>query len=159
MFRYPQWQWAKPTSGIRDNCGSLPLPPADHARSTLFCLAHKGGAAPAASSCRVLGRDNDQASGRCSEHLEVAAAGWRCSQGCESNNVWCSVAVPSFFWQTPEVTGSQVEPTHRPPVVAVHASLWPLKGLLWSAPATCRSCKRHHVALSPPLPLAHTRGT
>ena len=44
-----------------------------------------------------------------------------------------------------------MEPTHRPPVVAGHASLWTLRGLLQSVPATCRSLKRHH------LHLAHTR--
>ena len=63
LLRYLQWQWAMPTSGIRDNCGSLSLPPADHARRTLSHLAHSGGAAPAAPSCRVLGRDSDQGSG------------------------------------------------------------------------------------------------
>ena len=24
LFRYPQWKWAMPTSGVRDNCGGLP---------------------------------------------------------------------------------------------------------------------------------------
>ena len=42
------------------NCGGLPLTPADHARSTLSHLAQAGGAAPAAPSCRILGRDSDQ---------------------------------------------------------------------------------------------------
>ena len=37
-----------------DNCGGLSLPPADHARSTLSCLAHAGGATPAAPTLRVL---------------------------------------------------------------------------------------------------------
>ena len=31
--------------------------------------------------------------------------------------------------------------------------------MLWFVPTACRSHKRHHVVLSPPLPLAHTRGT
>ena len=54
--------------------------------------------------------------------------------------------------------GSLVEPTHRPPVVASHTSLWPLRRPLRSVPATCRSCKRQHVALSLLMPLVHTRG-
>ena len=36
--------------------------------------------------------------------------------------------------------------------------LWPLRQPPWSIPATCRSRKRYRVVLSPPLPLAHTRG-
>ena len=86
----------RPTSGIRDNCGGLPLLPADHARSTLSHLAHIGGAAPAASSCGVLGRDSDQVFGCRPEHLAVAAAAQVCSQGSENNSIWCLVAVPSF---------------------------------------------------------------
>ena len=81
-------------SGI---CGGLSLPPADHARSTLSHLALTGGTAPVASSCRVLGRDSDQVPGHHPEHLAVAAAGWVCSQGSESNSFWYLVAVPSFF--------------------------------------------------------------
>lgn len=84
-------------SGARDSYGGLPPPPADHARSTLSRLAHAGGAVLATSSCRVLGRDSDQASGHCPECLAVAAAVWVCSQEGDSNNVWCLVAVPSFF--------------------------------------------------------------
>ena len=49
-----------------------------------------------------------------------------------------------------------MEPTHRPLVVPCHASLWPLRYLPWSIPAACRSCKRQHNTLSPPLPLAQT---
>ena len=96
-----------PTSEVRDNCDSLPPPPADHTRRTLFHLAHAGGAAPAAPSCRVLGRDSDQVSGCYPECLAVAAAGQVCSQGSENNSIWCLVAVPSFFpfLSTPEVTG------------------------------------------------------
>ena len=82
-----------PTSGARDNCSDLPLPPVDHARSTSSCLAPTGGAAQAAPSCRFLGRDSDQASGHCPECLAVAAAGRVCSQGSESNNRWCSIAM------------------------------------------------------------------
>lgn len=74
-----------------------PLPPADHARSILSSLAHAESAVSTAPSCRVLGRDSDQVPGCCPEHLAVAAAGPVCSQGDESNNVWCLVAVPSFF--------------------------------------------------------------
>ena len=88
LFRYLQWQCATPISGIRDNCGGLPLPPACHTRSTLSHLAHAGGAAPVAPSCRVLGRDSDQVSGCHPEHLAVAATGWVCSQGNERNSIW-----------------------------------------------------------------------
>lgn len=104
-----------PTSGVGNNCGGLHSPPANHARSTPSCLAHAGGAAPAAPSFRVLGEDSDQAFRRCPEPLAVAAAGRVCSQEGESNNVWCLVPVPSFFLfsfffffflLTPEVTGT-----------------------------------------------------
>jgi len=88
-----------PTSGIRDNCGGLPLPPVDHARITLSHLANAEGAAPAAPSWKVLGMDSDQASGCCPEGLAVAAAEWVCSQGSEISGGWCFVAVPSFFCQ------------------------------------------------------------
>ena len=77
--------------------GVLPLLPADYARSTLSYLAHTGGAAPVAPSCRVLERDSNQVSGGHPERLSVAAAAWVCSWGSESNSVWCLVAVPSFF--------------------------------------------------------------
>ena len=99
------WWWATHTSGVRDNCSGLPMPPVEHARNTMSCLAHAGGAAQFAPSCRVLGRDSDQAFGHCLEHLAVAAAGWVCSQGSESNNGWCLVAVSSFLL-TSEVTGA-----------------------------------------------------
>ena len=101
-----KWWRAIPLSGARDNCGSLPPPPVDPARSTLSHLAHAGGAASAAPSFRVLGRDSDQVSGHCPDCLAVAPAGCVCSQGSKSNSVWCLVAVPSFsFLPTPEVTG------------------------------------------------------
>ena len=61
-------------------------------------LAHIGAAAPAAPSCRVLGKDSGQASEHCPEDLAVAAAGRVSSQGGESNDVWCLVAVSSFFF-------------------------------------------------------------
>ena len=51
-----------------------------------------------------------------------------------------------------------MEPTHRPPALTSHASLWPPRQPSWSVFATCRWCKRHHIALSPLIPLAHTRG-
>ena len=161
LFKYLQCQWAMPTSGIRDSWGGLPLPPpADHARSTLSHLGHTGGAAPVAPSCRVLGKDSDQVSVGHPEHLAVTAAGWVCSQGSESNSVWCLVAMPSFFlfWQPLRWLGSLVDPIHRLPVVASHTSFWPLRQPLQFAPATCGSCKRHHVMLSPLMPLAHTIG-
>ena len=74
------------------------LPPVDHARSSSSCLVPIGGAAPVALSCRLLRRDSDQAFGPCTKHLAVAAAGRVYSHGGESNNVWCLVAVPSFFF-------------------------------------------------------------
>ena len=92
-------------SGARDSYGGLPPPPADHARSTLSRLAHAGGAVLATSSCRVLGRDSDQASGHCPEFWAVADAGQVCSQGSESNDMWCLFEV-LFFLLTPEVTGA-----------------------------------------------------
>ena len=75
-----------PTSRVRDNCGGLPPPPADHASSTPSHLAYAGSSEPAAPSHKVLGRDSDQASGHCLEHLAVAPAGQVCSQGSERNN-------------------------------------------------------------------------
>ena len=98
LFRDPLWWWAMPTSGVSSNCCGLPPPPADHVRSTLFHLAHTGGAAQAVPSCRFLGRDSDQVSEHHPEHLAVVAAGWVYSQASENNNWWCSVAVPTFFF-------------------------------------------------------------
>ena len=69
---------AMATSGFKDNCSGLPLPPVDHARRTWFHLAHAGGAVQAAPSFRVLGRYSDQVCRCCSESLAVAAAGWVC---------------------------------------------------------------------------------
>ena len=82
-------------SRVSDSCGGLPLLLADHARSTLSHLAHTGGAAQAAPSFRILGSDRNQACGHGLGCLAVAAAGLVFSQGCESNNRWCSVTMPS----------------------------------------------------------------
>ena len=41
----PQWWWATSTSGVRDNCGGLPLPHIDHKRNTPSHLTLAGGAA------------------------------------------------------------------------------------------------------------------
>ena len=154
MFRDPQWQRATSTSGVGDNFSGLPPPPADHSRSTLSHLAHAGGATPAAPSCRVLGRDSNQTFGCPPDCLAVAAAGRVCSQGAKSNNVWCLVAVPSFFLPTPGVIGAAGGAHSQARSGSNHASLWPLIQLLWSVPATCRSRKRHHVAPSPPAALS-----
>ena len=64
-----------PTSGVSDNCGGLPTPPADHARGTSSHLANTEGPAQAAPSCPILGSDRDQECGHCPEHLAVVAAG------------------------------------------------------------------------------------
>ena len=80
-----------------------------------------------------------------------------CSQGSESNNGWCSVAVPSFL-PTYEVLGvtsgvySQTPSGGRPflPLVSEITAV--------ALPSTNRSYKSQCIALSPPLPLAHTRG-
>ena len=236
----------------------MPLPSVDHARSISSCLAPIADAAQTAPRCRFLGKDSGQESGHCPERLTVAAEGWVCSQGSESNNRWCSISVsfsvvPSetasdfcsgiptgggprppleseitavfclchlqttqeapcltyptqkvlpqllpfigswkgtltnclgidqnvwqwqlqgrcvlremrataygawlqclffffFFLPIPEVMGPQVEPTHRPPVVASHASTWPSRQSPWSVPAACRPFKRHHSPLIP----------
>ena len=51
-------------------------------------------------------------------------------------------------------------PTHRPPVVASHESLWPLRQLPSCVPATCRSRKRHQRCTYRPDPLSpHKRCT
>ena len=106
------------------------------ARSTPSHLAHTGGAAQAAPSCKILGGDRDQACGHCPEHSAVAATGLMCSQGCESNNRWYSVIVPSSVallkWLGPN-----------------HTLLWSQRGLQWFAPTTSSPCKNHPVPLSP----------
>ena len=112
-----------PTSGVRDNCGDMPLPPVDLARSTLSGLAPTGGVAPVAPGYRFLGRDNDQASGCCPEHLAMAIAGWVCSQGSESNNRWCSIAMSSSAVLS-EVVGLQLVLAQGSPVLVGHDPLW-----------------------------------
>ena len=87
-----------PSSEIKGNCGSFPLPPADHARGTLSHLANAGGAAPAAPSCRVLGRDSDEVSGHHAEHLVMAAAGQMFSQGsATAYGAWLQCPFLFFF--------------------------------------------------------------
>ena len=56
----------------------------------------------AAPGCSALGSGSDH---QAPEALVMAAAGCVHSQGSESNNRWCSVAVP-FSAMTPEVTGA-----------------------------------------------------
>ena len=63
-----------------------------------------------------------------------------------------------FFCQPLRWLGLQVEPTHRPPVVASHTSLLPLRQLLQSVAAACRPFKRHHITHNPLIPLANIRG-
>ena len=95
--------------------------------------------------------------GHCPERLAVAATGQVCSQESESNNRWCSVAGPSFV-PTSEVTEFTGGACSQTSSGAGHALLWFLRCLLWCNPADYRSHKRLHVVLSPPLPLALTRG-
>ena len=66
------WWWAMPIYGVRDNCGGLPLPPAELTRSTLSRLAHTGGAGPAAPSCWSW-------EGTVIKHLGAAQSIWQCS--------------------------------------------------------------------------------
>ena len=67
-------------------------------RSTLSHLSHTGGAAPAAPSCRVLGRDSDEVSGHHAEHLVMAAAGQMFSQGsATAYGAWLQCPFLFFF--------------------------------------------------------------
>ena len=60
---------------------------------------------PTAHSYRFLGKDSDQVSGHCPQPLVVAAAGWMCSQGSQSNIRWYSVAMSSSVLPS-EVVGA-----------------------------------------------------
>ena len=148
-----------PISWVRDNCVIWhPLLPLDHSRSIPSCLTHTRGAAQAALSCRVLGSDSDQAC------VGAAWSVWQWQQqgGCVSRGVKATTSgawlqCPIFCWSL-RWLGPQVEPVHRPLVVAGHAFLWFLRWLLWFVPAACSSSKRNHIVLSLLLPLAHTRG-
>ena len=92
--------------------------------------------------------------------MAMAAAGQVYSQGDESNNMWCLVVVPSFiFLPTQEVTRAAGGAHSQAPSGGRPCLPWPLNRLPQSVPAAYRSHKRHLVALSPPLPLAHTRGS
>ena len=91
------WQ-AMPTSEVRDNHGGLLLPLLDYERSTSSCLTHAGGTEPAASSCRVLGRDSDQASGCCPEVWP-----WQQQGSCVLRGVRAATGGAQLL--TPEVTG------------------------------------------------------
>ena len=88
----------------------------------------------------------------------MAATGCVSSQGSESNKRWCSVAEPSSL-PTSEVTGAAGGACSQTPVGGRPHPPCCLRRLLCFVPTSCRSCKRHCVVLSPPLPLAHTGGT
>ena len=60
----------------------------------------------------------------------------------------CNALLFSFL-ATPVVTGVTGGAHTQASVVASHAFLWPVRRLPLSVPATCRSCKRHHVTLRP----------
>ena len=96
----------------------LPLPPADHPRSTLSHLAHEGGDVSAAPSCGVLGRDSDQVT----HHSECWL--WQLQGRCVPRGVRATVYgaclhCPLFFFlPTPEVTGVTGGTHSRPQVVA-----------------------------------------
>ena len=120
-----------------------PPPPVDHARSTSSHLTPTGGVTPAAPSCRFLGGDSDQASGHFPEHLAVAAAGWVCSQGRESNNVVLGCGALPFLL-TPVVTEATGGTHSQAPIVAGHTSLWPPRQLPQYIPASCSPLKAPH---------------
>ena len=98
----------------------MPPPTVDHSGNSPSHLAHAGAAAQTAPSCRVLGRDSDQACGHCPKHLAVAATERIYSEECESKNKWCLVAVPSSVVH-PEVTGTANGPAYGLLMVAGHA--------------------------------------
>ena len=81
------------------------------------------------------------------EHLAVAAAGWVWvrSQGSESNNTQCSVAVPSFL-PTPQVTGAKggacsQTPSGGGPCPSLQSEIAPVV-----YPNAYSPCKRCHTA-------------
>ena len=93
-------------SSFSGNCVGLHPPPVDHAWGDLSVLAHIGGAAQAAPSCRILGSARDLAYGYCPEHSVVAAAGPVCSQGCKRTKSWFSHN--AFLCDALEVNGAAV---------------------------------------------------
>lgn len=70
---------------------------------------------------------------------------------------WVVLSCSVLFFVELLVDWGQVVLVHRPLEVAGHIPLWCLRWLLWFSPAACRSHKSCCIALSPPLPLAHTR--
>ena len=110
--------------GVIDNCGDLPLLSVDNARSTLSCLDPTGCAAPAAPKSRSLGRDSNQASGHCSEHLAVRQK----LGGCAPKEARATTAgVPSQclpLWCPLSLLGLQVVLVQGFPVVVGHTHLW-----------------------------------
>ena len=131
-----------PSSGVIDKSGGLPPSPADHERSTLSHLAHTEGAEPAFPSCRFLGKNSDQASGHCPEHLLVAADRWVCSQGSKRNNRWCFIAMSSVV--PSEVTGAASDSCSGLCMAMGHAHLWNQL-----APITCRQHRKNPIPLRP----------
>ena len=147
-----------PTSGARDNCCCLSLPPVDHARITLPYLVHAVSFAQDAPILRILEADSNQACVCCPEHLAVtAASGLVCSQGVRTAMSGAWLQCP--FLPTSEMTGANVEPVHRPLLVwaTPPSGFWDdCCGFSWVPIVMQESLC---CAYPPPLPLAHTRGT
>lgn len=141
-----------PTSGIRGNCGGFPPLHADHPTGTLSHLVHAGGAAPAALSCRSWEGTVTKCLGATQSIWQWKLQGRCVPYRSENNSILCLVSMPSlFFFTNPEVIGV-ADGAHS------QASLWPLRRLTQSVPATCSLRKRLHITFSPLMPLAHTRG-
>ena len=146
-------------SGVRDNCCGLPLPPVDHSKKHLICLALTGGAVPAASSCRVFERTVIKHLGAAQSTWQWELQGWCVPKRVKATmcGAWLQRPLPLPSPATPYVAGASGGAHLQVPSGAGHTSLWPPRGLPRSFPDTaCRSRKRYHVALSPLLPLAHT---
>ena len=150
-----------PTFEIRDNCGGLPLPPEDHARSNLSHLVHAGGTAPAASSCRILGRDSDQCLGTAQSFWQWQLQGGHVPRGVRVAAYGAWLQFPLFFFFFAKPCGDW-------------GRRWgPLTGLQWwqamNPSGLCDDCRGvslppvdHargiNIALTALIPLAHTRG-
>ena len=158
MFRHLQWQWATSTSGIRDNCISLPLLPADHSRSTL----------PPYPTQEVLHQlllvvgpwEGTKCLG-----VTQSIWQWQLQDGCVPRGIRATsfgawLQYPLFcVLATPEVTGTTGGAhSQAPSGVKPHLPLASETTATVCGPTTYGSCKRHHIALNPLMPLAHKIG-